>query len=101
MSVSHSRSIQLIENLLGHVMSHLHQGRSIGQPNHILASPKKVQIGELPTRSATLTKTAIWILILTEDPVKLDEVDKNLVDRQSSGSNSNNVAEWVRSGWFL
>uniref|UniRef100_M1DTM3 Uncharacterized protein n=1 Tax=Solanum tuberosum TaxID=4113 RepID=M1DTM3_SOLTU len=40
MSGSHSRSIQLIETLLGHVMPHLHQAQGKGSPNDVLANPK-------------------------------------------------------------
>uniref|UniRef100_M1DV51 Polyprotein protein n=1 Tax=Solanum tuberosum TaxID=4113 RepID=M1DV51_SOLTU len=39
-------------------------------------------IGESPIRSATPTKTAIWILTLTEGPVKLGEADKHSADHR-------------------
>uniref|UniRef100_M1DY62 Uncharacterized protein n=1 Tax=Solanum tuberosum TaxID=4113 RepID=M1DY62_SOLTU len=37
-------------------------------------------IGGSPTISVTQTKTAVWVLTLTEGPVKLDEVDKHSTD---------------------
>uniref|UniRef100_M1DWR3 Integrase core domain containing protein n=1 Tax=Solanum tuberosum TaxID=4113 RepID=M1DWR3_SOLTU len=40
MSSSHSRSIQLIETLLGHVMPNPHQAQDKGWPNDVLADPK-------------------------------------------------------------
>uniref|UniRef100_M1DX34 Uncharacterized protein n=1 Tax=Solanum tuberosum TaxID=4113 RepID=M1DX34_SOLTU len=40
MSGSHSRSIQLIETLLGRVMPHIHQAQGKGLPNYVLANPK-------------------------------------------------------------
>uniref|UniRef100_M1DU97 Uncharacterized protein n=1 Tax=Solanum tuberosum TaxID=4113 RepID=M1DU97_SOLTU len=40
MSGSHSRSIQLIETLLGYVMPHLHQAQGKGSPNDVLTNPK-------------------------------------------------------------
>uniref|UniRef100_M1DJX9 Integrase core domain containing protein n=1 Tax=Solanum tuberosum TaxID=4113 RepID=M1DJX9_SOLTU len=39
-------------------------------------------IGESPTRSATATKTAVWILTLTEAPLKLGELDKHSADHR-------------------
>jgi len=38
---SHSRSIQLLENLTGHVMPHLHPPQSRGLPSDVLANPKR------------------------------------------------------------
>uniref|UniRef100_M1DA05 Retrotransposon gag protein n=1 Tax=Solanum tuberosum TaxID=4113 RepID=M1DA05_SOLTU len=40
MSSSHSRSIQLIETLLGHIMPDLHQAQDKGWPNDVLANSK-------------------------------------------------------------
>ncbi|WMV45178.1 hypothetical protein MTR67_038563 [Solanum verrucosum] len=37
---SHSRSIQLLENLTSHVMPHLHQAQSKGLPNDVLTNSK-------------------------------------------------------------
>jgi len=37
---SHSRSIQLLENLTGHMMPHLYPAQSRGSPSDVLANPK-------------------------------------------------------------
>ncbi|KAG5571754.1 hypothetical protein H5410_061520 [Solanum commersonii] len=37
---SHSRSIQLLENLTGHVMPHLHPTQSKRFPSDVLVNPK-------------------------------------------------------------
>ncbi|KAG5585083.1 hypothetical protein H5410_045517 [Solanum commersonii] len=66
---SYSRLIQLLKNLTGHVMPHLHPPQSRGLPSEVLSNPKIV----------------VWTLTLTEDPVKLNEVSdhsaRHRVDR--------------------
>ncbi|KAG5615171.1 hypothetical protein H5410_014995 [Solanum commersonii] len=86
MSGSHSRSIQLIETLLGHVMSHLHQAQGKGIGHEMFVKKCRMNYtsptGELPTRSTTATKTTVWILTLTEGPIKLSEIDEHSADRR-------------------
>uniref|UniRef100_M1DSS6 Uncharacterized protein n=1 Tax=Solanum tuberosum TaxID=4113 RepID=M1DSS6_SOLTU len=38
--------------------------------------------GESPTRLATATKNALWILTVIEGPVKLGEIDEQSADRR-------------------
>ncbi|KAG5590280.1 hypothetical protein H5410_040794 [Solanum commersonii] len=56
MSSSHSRSIQLIETLLGHVMPDLHQAEDKGWPNYVLPTPK------VKVRSSPASSHDEWIM---------------------------------------
>uniref|UniRef100_M1D8V7 Putative plant transposon protein domain-containing protein n=1 Tax=Solanum tuberosum TaxID=4113 RepID=M1D8V7_SOLTU len=98
---SHSRSIQLIENLMGHVLPQFHPNEQMGLPSRTSANPimdlelkygkclrsldwrAKVQsvkrrraqeiIGDSPIRSAILILSVVWNPTSTESPVKLSE----------------------------
>ncbi|KAG5595390.1 hypothetical protein H5410_036622 [Solanum commersonii] len=51
------------------------------------------QTGESPTRSTTATKTAVWILTLTEGPIKLGEIDGYSWRHGHLGAKKNKMAE--------
>ncbi|KAG5579849.1 hypothetical protein H5410_050476 [Solanum commersonii] len=59
--------------------SHFYCRNSVNNIGYWRSSGKNYTspIGESPTRSATPTKIALWILTLTEGHVKLGEVDKH------------------------
>ncbi|KAG5571348.1 hypothetical protein H5410_061114 [Solanum commersonii] len=92
---SHSISIQLLENLVGHMMPHLQQAQNRRLPSDVLLTPKvkfrfkcgecvEIAFGELivlfsesPNRLAIPMKTAVWTFTLPERPVKLGIVGLN------------------------
>ncbi|KAG5605599.1 hypothetical protein H5410_027091, partial [Solanum commersonii] len=91
MSGSHSRSIQLIDSLGSCNASHTSDTRQgvfcfcrIGHEKFVKKYKMKYisPTGQSPTRSATTTKTVVWILTLIEGPIKLGEIDEHSTDRR-------------------